>query len=106
VVPVILPGHDDRSGVKTRKLIERALEQSGVSGRCEFEWSAFSRFRKSLSAHKYGRDKRPAGYLRPDHLLTMTAVHLTLKFPFAVPGPMAIGAGRHCGFGVMGAQRS
>lgn len=102
VTPVILPGHDDHKPDKTRKLIEKALAQSGLNQRCEFEWSAFSQFSKSLSAHKYGRDKRPVGYLRPSHLLSQTAVHLKLRFHdgLQVPGPLMIGAGRHCGLGV------
>ena len=103
VTPVILPGHDDHNPDKTRKLIEKALAQSGVEQKCEFEWSAFSKFPKSLSAHKYDRNKRPTGYIRPDHLLTQTAVHLKLRFidGLKVPGPLVIGAGRHCGFGLM-----
>jgi len=103
VTPVILPGHDDRKPDKTRKLIEKALAQSGIDQPCEFEWSAFSRFPKSLSAHKYDRQNRPAGYIRPDHLLTQTAVHLTVRFNegVEVPGPLAIGAGRHCGLGIL-----
>jgi len=103
--PVILPGYDDHKPAKTRKLIEKALAQSGIEQPCQFEWSAFSRFPKSYSAHKYGRDGRPTGYIRPDHLLTQTAVHLTLRFNdgLEVPGPMVVGAGRHCGFGLMAA---
>lgn len=98
--PVILPGHDDHKPEKTRKLILKALAQSGVEQPCMFEWSAFSRFPKSYSAHKYDRDKQPAGYIRPDHLLRQTAVHLKLQFEHRVAGPITIGAGRHCGFGV------
>lgn len=103
VTPVILPGHDDHKPDKTRKLIEKALEQSGIDQRCEFEWSAFSQFPKSLSAHKYGRDRRQTGYIRPSHLLSQTAVHLKLRFHdgLRVPGPLAIGAGRHCGLGML-----
>lgn len=101
ITPVILPGHDDHKADKTRKLIEKALAQSGIEQRCEFEWSAFSQFPKSLSAHKYDRAKRPTGYLRPDHLLSQTAIHLKLRFNdgLEVPGPLAIGSGRHCGLG-------
>lgn len=107
--PVILPGHDDYKPDKTRKLIEKALQQSGIDQPCEFEWSAFSRFRKMLGAHKYVKDisskdgKRPINYIRPDHLLNQTAVHLTISFAHEVPGPITIGAGRHCGFGLMAA---
>jgi len=107
--PVILPGHDDRKPEKTGKLIEKALAQSGVNQRCEFEWSAFSHFTQSYTAHKYVRDnhakngKRQAGYIRPDHLIDLTTVHLRLTFEAPVPGPLTIGAGRHCGFGLMAA---
>ena len=103
VTPVILPGHDDHKPGKTQKLIEKALAQSGIGQPCEFEWSAFSRFPKSLSAHKYDRDGKPAGYLRPDYLNSHTAVHLTLRFSDGanVPGPLAIGAGRHVGLGLL-----
>jgi len=105
VTPVILPGHDDRKPAKTRKLIEKALAQSGVEQPCQFEWSPFSRFPKSFSAHKYDKDNRRIGYVRPDHLQTQTAVHLWLRFDggLKVPGPLALGAGRHCGFGLLAA---
>jgi CRISPR-associated protein Csb2 len=107
--PVVLPRHDDHKPAKTRRLIEKALAQSGIEQPCRFEWSAFSRFPKSYSAHKYVRDeiapqgKRLIGYLRPDHLLHQTAVHVQLGFDHPVPGPLTIGAGRHCGFGLMAA---
>jgi CRISPR-associated protein Csb2 len=103
--PVILPGHDDHKPEKTRKLIEKALAQSGVKQPCEYEWSAFPWFPKSLSAHKYDRDHRRINYLRPDHLLDQTAVHLKLWFKdgIRVPGPLTIGAGRHCGLGLFAA---
>ena len=103
VTPVILPGHDDHKHNKTRGLIEKALRQAGVSVACNFEWSSFSRFPKSLSAHRYDKNKRPAGYHRPKHLEGLTAVHLVLRFAdsIKVPGPLTIGAGRHCGLGLM-----
>jgi len=105
--PVILPGHDDHKPEKTRALIERALCQSAVDQPCEFEWSSTSRFAKSYSAHKYDREKRPQGYIRPGYLNSQTAVHLTLHFKedLRVPGPLVIGAGRHCGLGLMVAAR-
>lgn len=111
VTPVILPGHDDHKPEKTHKLIEKALAQSGIDQPCEFEWSAFSQFRKMLPAHKYRKDpsdpsrKILINYVRPDHLLDQSAVHLTIRFTnsIAVPGPLTVGAGRHCGFGLMAA---
>ncbi|MEZ6066498.1 MAG: type I-U CRISPR-associated protein Csb2 [Planctomycetaceae bacterium] len=108
VTPVILPGHDDHKPTKTRKLIEKSLVQSGVELPCEFEWSTYSRFRRSFTAHKYDRDRKPNGYIRPDHLLSSTAVHLTIRFQnnVVVPGPLVIGAGRHYGLGLMAHERS
>jgi len=102
VTPVILPGHDDKKPAKTRRLIEATLAQSGIEQECEFEWSAFSRFRKSFSAHKYNKEGKPTGYLRPGYLPTQTAMHMTLTFndDQEVDGPIAIGAGRHCGLGL------
>ena len=37
-----------------------------------------------------------------EHLLSKTAVHMNLRFDegVKVTGPHAIGAGRHCGFGL------
>lgn len=108
VTPVILPGHDDHKPAKTRRLIERALAMSGITEPCQYEWGTVSRFRKSFSAHKRDRSGQPAGYLRPDHLLSQTAVHLSIHFQDDVeyPGPIAIGAGRHCGFGLMAQENS
>ncbi len=86
---------------KTIKLIERALLQSGIEQRCQFTWSAQPIFRNCLTAHRYDRHKRPIGYYRPGHLETLTAVHLRITFECPVAGPLAVGAGRHCGLGVL-----
>ncbi len=98
VTPVILPGHDDRKPAKTRKLIEAALAQSGIEQPCEYEWSRDSCFRKS-----YSTGRGSSGYFRPDHLRTQTAVHLRIRFKddLQMNGPIAIGAGRHCGLGLL-----
>ena len=103
VTPVILPGYDDREPKKTRKLIEKALVHSGVAQQCEFDWSAFSYFPKMLPAYKHDSQKRQKDYIRPSYLLNQAAVHLTLKFDSnaRIPGPITIGSGRHCGFGLM-----
>ncbi len=69
--PVNLPGYDDRKPEKTRKLIEKALAQSGVDQPCEFNWSSFSYFPKMLPA--YGQDNRgrQRGHIRPGYLVTI-----------------------------------
>lgn len=112
--PVILDGHVKGTGNSTdhHSWIAKALSRAGIEQPCDFQWSPFSRFRKSFSAHKYDKDKRPQGFLRPKHLLSQTAVHLTIRFhdgtpsktPVAVPGPLLIGAGRHCGLGLFAAE--
>ncbi len=106
VTPVILPGHNDHSSSKTQKLIEKALTQAGIEVPCEYEWRAVSWFPKSLTAHKYDRQKNEIGYIRPQHLLNFSAVHLRITFKDGLqfPGPLAIGAGRHCGFGLFAAH--
>ena len=102
VTPVILPGYNDHSSSKTQKLIEKALAQAGLEIPCEYEWRAVSWFPKSLTAHKYDRHKNEIGYIRPGHLLNFSAVHMRITFKdgLKLPGPLAIGAGRHCGFGL------
>jgi CRISPR-associated protein Csb2 len=103
VTPVILPGHDDHKPGKTMKLIERALAQSGIQQRCQFTWGALPYFNNCLTASKYDRDGRRTGYFRPDHLSGLTAVHIRIAFEHPVAGPLLIGAGRHCGLGVLAA---
>ena len=106
VTPVILPGHNDHSPAKTRKLIDKALAQAGIEVPCEYEWRAVSWFPKSLTAHKYDKQGRMSGYIRPDHMLSQTAVHMRIRFAddYQFSGPLAIGAGRHCGFGLFAAH--
>ena len=106
VTPVILPGHDDKKAGKTEKLIQKALQQAGIETPCEFAWQAFPFLKNCLSAHKYDRNGRHTGYHRPAHLKNLTAVHMRLTFTDPVIGPLAIGAGRHCGFGLMAAPIS
>ena len=104
--PVILPGHDDHEPAKRQRLVRKALAQAGIDHPCEFEVSPLSHWPKALSAHKYTRDgniKRPTGHFVPEHLRRFTACHLTLRFAegFEPVGPLVIGAGRHCGLGLM-----
>ena len=105
VTPIILPGHDDHKPAKTKKLIETALRQSGIEQPCEFTWGAVPNFefKNSLSAYSHDRQNCRIGYFRPDHLAGLTAVHARLTFQTSIPGPITIGAGRHCGLGVLAA---
>jgi CRISPR-associated protein Csb2 len=127
VTPVILDGHNRKSktdkpkavAAATVRLIALALARAGVEAPCEFQWQAVPFFKNTLSAHKYDRNGTHTGYHRPAHLKTQTAVHVRIRFgrreisgnidsrwvsldvPF--PGPLTLGAGRHCGFGLLAA---
>jgi CRISPR-associated protein Csb2 len=103
VTPVILPGHDDHKLEKTVRLIKRAFLQSGIDQSCEFTWGPLPNFKHCLAAYKYDRGGRPAGYQRPKHLESLTAVHMRVTFEHPVADPVSIGAGRHCGFGIFAA---
>ena len=101
VTPLILDGHNDKKPEKTIKLIQCALQRAGIETPCEFAWQSVPFFRNCLSAHTYDRAGRYAGYHRPAHLKDLTAVHVRIEFARPVPGPLSLGAGRHCGFGLM-----
>jgi CRISPR-associated protein Csb2 len=111
VTPVILDGHNRKSKSdkpeaitrETEKLIRKALLRAGIETPCEFTWRPIPFLKNCLSAHKYDRNGRHTGYHRPAHLKNLTAVHVRLAFTHPVPGPLTIGAGRHCGFGLMAA---
>lgn len=111
VTPVILDGHNKKSksdkpeavARATEKLICKALQRAGIESPCEFTWKSTPYYKNCLSAHKYDRSGRHTGYHRPKHLKDLTAVHVRLRFEHPVTGPVAIGAGRHCGFGLLAA---
>lgn len=111
VTPVILDGHNKKSksdkpeaiARETERLICKALQRASIETPCEFTWQSAPFLKNCLSAHKYDRNGRSTGYHRPKHLKDLTAVHVRLKFEHPVTGPLAIGAGRHCGFGVLAA---
>ncbi len=113
VTPVILDGHNKKSkndmpeaiARQTEKLICKALQRGGIQTPCKFIWQAIPFVRNCLRAHKYDRDGRHTGYHRPAHLKDLTAVHVRIMFEHPIRGPLAIGAGRHCGLGLFAAER-
>lgn len=91
VTPVILDGFDDCNPAKTKRLIYKALVNAGIETEAEFEWQPFG----------YRNGVEPANaFLRPAKL-NGTMVHLRLKFAKRMAGPIALGAGRFRGFGLM-----
>jgi CRISPR-associated protein Csb2 len=93
VTPVILPGYDDARPSKRERLLRDCLLHAGYNAEAV----------ESLEA-------RPASWLaasssiralqRPAYLKQLPAIHVRMRFRTPVAGPIAIGAGRHCGLGV------
>jgi CRISPR-associated protein Csb2 len=112
VTPVILDGHSRKAkndkpeevARATEALLRKALARAGVGATCTFTWQAEPFLKNCLSAYTHDRAGRPIGYLRPKHLSGRTSVHVELRFDNPVCGPLAIGAGRHCGLGLFAAQ--
>lgn len=99
VTPVVWPGHDDRDARKTEAILRKAFIQSGLAPELvaqieELDWRTVG-FRAGVDlAHRYQR---------PDHMKGR-AYHVRVRFPHAVPGPLAVGAGRYRGFGLFAAE--
>lgn len=93
VTPVILPGFDDGRHVKAEKLLMQAIEQAGLP----LDAMADFMLRK---APFWAGSQHPRNYHRPDYLKHLPAWHVRIGFREPVPGPIALGAGRHCGLGV------
>ena len=94
VTPVILPGYDDMKYAKAQKLMEKALEQTGfrVGDLEEPIYMQKAPFRNGC----YG----PRSYSLPAYLKGKSAMHVELKWKTPIPGPLALGAGRHLGLGL------
>lgn len=96
VTPVILPGYDDARPAKRERLLGECLVHAGYSADAV----------ESLEA-------RPAAWLagcpstqtfrRPAYLRHLPALHVRIRFRAPTSGPVALGAGRHCGLGVFAA---
>jgi CRISPR-associated protein Csb2 len=109
VTPVILPGFDDFRGVskeeqragratKAEQLFMKAVVQAGLPAEIVESFT----LRK---APFWPGSEHPSRYKRPNYLDTSAnrhfpAWHVYVRFRELVPGPIAIGAGRHCGLGL------
>jgi CRISPR-associated protein Csb2 len=98
VTPVILPGFDDGKHAKAEKLFVTAVRQAGVPLEAV----------KNVILHKapfWPGSQHPRQYFLPDYLRRglskgLPAWHVRLVFHDDLPGPVAIGAGRHIGLGI------
>lgn len=96
VTPIILPGYDDGKLVKAEKLFFQAINQVGLSidGIAEMAMRKIPFWAGSEHAHHYYQAK---------YLKHFPAWHVQLTFRESVSGPLAVGAGRHVGLGLMAA---
>lgn len=100
VTPVLLPGYDDRKDhhgdhqkrlTRAEQLVRKALRQANIYVSSQVQLSRVP----YLTGLLYARDYRPR-----EKLAHYPCWHVRLTFDRPCTGPLAIGAGRHCGFGV------
>ena len=108
VTPVILPGYDNFKAIphhakqqptKAERLLFKCFAQAGIP----LESIESVTMRK---APFWRGSQHPREYYRPDYLADHRARpgwHVSIVFRDAVSGPLAIGAGRHCGLGIFAA---
>jgi CRISPR-associated protein Csb2 len=99
VSPVIWPGHDDRDARKAEGILRKAFVHAGMSPELvatieDMDWRPVG-FRAGLElAHRYRTPDKIQG----------RQYHVRVRFPHAIRGPLAIGAGRYRGLGVFAAE--
>lgn len=92
VTPVILDGYDDRNAAKTEKLIRKALTNAGITAEIAgLDWQPFGFIAGVEPARAFMRPQKLHG----------TMLHVRLQFKLSISGPLALGAGRYRGFGMM-----
>jgi CRISPR-associated protein Csb2 len=98
VTPVVLPGSDEGKFAKAEKLFLKALRHAGFSpdALAELEFRNVSFWPGGDLALRFHRPD----YLRKDYWSTY---HVRLRWKQPMKGPLAIGAGRHCGLGIFSA---
>lgn len=106
VTPVLLPGYDDRKNergnhqkrlLRAEQLVRKALAQSGIDVSAHIELSRVPYWMGSLQSRDYQPREKLAHYPR---------WHVRLTFDRPWTGPLAIGAGRYCGFGLFAKELS
>jgi CRISPR-associated protein Csb2 len=122
VTPVIIPGYDDpdhlrcklKAGVdaETQKryldrldarmdvLLRKAFRQAGYANelveQAELDWREVG-FRSGVEL--------ASRYMPPKNLNTSPRIHVQVRFPAPVSGPIAVGSGRFRGFGLFAASK-
>lgn len=98
VTPVVLPGHDEGNRAKARQLLCRAFAHAGVSPelieRVRLEWRLVG-FRPGVEL--------ATRYQRPEQL-RFPRLHVWVRWPKPIRGPLAAGAGRYRGLGIFASE--
>jgi len=102
VTPVVLPGHDDGDPAKAERLLRRAIEHAGfpssLARHADLEWRRVG-FRPGVElASRYRTPAYLAGF--PRHHVRVCWRDDAGR-PVVVRGPIALGAGRYCGLGLL-----
>jgi CRISPR-associated protein Csb2 len=99
VTPVILPGFDDNDAAKRDKLVLACLQHAGIDPAAV----ALIETRRAAWSPRNGGAiaSRHDAFVRASYLKNLPAVNVRLTFVTPVAGPVSLGAGRHCGLGVM-----
>lgn len=96
VTPVILPGFDDSKYAKAERLFLKAAAQAEIPA------EAIERIALRKAPFWPGAG-HPRHYFAPEYLRHLSRWHVALRFREPIPGPLAVGAGRHVGLGVFAA---
>jgi CRISPR-associated protein Csb2 len=100
VTPLVLPGSDEGKFAKAEKLFFKALRHAGYSpdALAELEFRNVSFWPGGDLALRFHRPD----YLKKD---CWSVYHVRLRWKHPINGPLALGAGRHCGLGIFAASR-
>lgn len=95
VTPLVLPGSDEGKFAKAEKLFFKALHHAGYSpdALVELDFRNVSFWPGGELALRFQRPD----YLRKGH---WSVYHVRLRWKQPINGPLALGAGRHCGLGI------
>lgn len=95
VTPVILPGFDDGKHAKAERLFGKAAMQAGIPlGAIE---ALVLRKAPFCSGAQH-----PSQYAVPAYLRDFSRWHVMIRFREPIPGPLALGPGRHVGLAARG----
>jgi CRISPR-associated protein Csb2 len=102
VTPVIVPGHDDGNSAKAERLLDKVLQQAGLPmelvrklGPDNLDWQAVG--------YRPGVDMARR-YLPPESPNRWPRYHVRVRWPVPIRGPLAVGAGRYRGFGLVASE--